>query len=117
MEIGHVTVNGKLYLAPMAGGTNTAVTAAASTAITGMALVLHHCSNFISTSHRPTGEQRINGSYNSTLSMKMQGRGGTKKRPFGTAAFSRCSSFTLSAHFRMWVTVWVRRLPHILSHT
>ena len=26
-------------------------------------------------------------------------------------------SFTLSAHFRVWVTVWVRQLTHILIHT
>ena len=28
----------------------------------------------------------------------------------------RCS-FILSAHFRLWVTVWVRQLTHILTHT
>ena len=28
----------------------------------------------------------------------------------------RCS-FALSAYFRVWVTVWVRRLTHILTHT
>ena len=27
------------------------------------------------------------------------------------------SSFTLSAHFRVWVRVWVRRLTHILTRT
>ena len=26
-------------------------------------------------------------------------------------------SLALSAHFRVWVTVWVRRLTHILTHT
>ena len=26
-------------------------------------------------------------------------------------------SFTLSAHFRVWVTVWVRQLTHILTRT
>ena len=26
-------------------------------------------------------------------------------------------SLNLSAHFRVWVTVWVRRLTHILTHT
>ena len=26
-------------------------------------------------------------------------------------------SFTLSAHFRVWVTVWVRQLTHILART
>ena len=28
----------------------------------------------------------------------------------------RCS-LNLSAHFYVWVTVWVRRLTHILTHT
>ena len=28
----------------------------------------------------------------------------------------RCS-LNLSAHFRVWVTVWVRQLTHILNHT
>ena len=28
----------------------------------------------------------------------------------------RCS-LNLSAHFRVWVTVWVRQLTHILTHT
>ena len=26
-------------------------------------------------------------------------------------------SLNLSAHFRVWVTVWVRQLTHILTHT
>ena len=26
-------------------------------------------------------------------------------------------SLSLSTHFRVWVTVWVRRLTHILTHT
>ena len=41
----------------------------------------------------------------------------TGKQSTGKKAISLRCSFTLSVHFRVWVTMWVRQLTHILAHT